>query len=167
MLYPCQSCGKLSLPGKPCPHCSYVYVDQAQQIVGWLQSMAPEQRGAAIAAEPDAHWPATLQRAYPGASPNDAQARFAWEAAILAEAGYHPTSQSWAAQGASLGQVAAFGIFAGAMNSAGQLVVVYSRTGGQAAAAPTQAATKRCPDCAEEVLIEARICRYCRHEFAA
>ena len=27
------------------------------------------------------------------------------------------------------------------------------------------AATKKCPDCAELVLAEARICRFCRHEF--
>lgn len=27
-------------------------------------------------------------------------------------------------------------------------------------------ATKVCPDCAEEVRVEARICRFCRHEFA-
>lgn len=27
--------------------------------------------------------------------------------------------------------------------------------------------TKICPDCAEPVLVEARICRFCRHEFAA
>ena len=33
-------------------------------------------------------------------------------------------------------------------------------------AAHQSRATKRCPDCAEDVLVDARICRYCRHEFA-
>lgn len=27
-------------------------------------------------------------------------------------------------------------------------------------------ATKKCPDCAEDVKVDAKICRYCRHEFA-
>lgn len=33
--------------------------------------------------------------------------------------------------------------------------------------APTSADHQRCPDCAEEVLTAARICRFCRHEFEA
>lgn len=31
---------------------------------------------------------------------------------------------------------------------------------------PAPRATRRCPDCAEDVLAEARICRHCRHVFA-
>lgn len=34
-----------------------------------------------------------------------------------------------------------------------------------AAVRPAQPPTKRCPDCAEAVLAEARICRFCRHDF--
>ena len=33
------------------------------------------------------------------------------------------------------------------------------------APAPDTRPTKRCPDCAETVLADARICRFCRHEF--
>lgn len=31
---------------------------------------------------------------------------------------------------------------------------------------PHDGARKRCPDCAESVRAEAKICRFCRHEFA-
>lgn len=33
-------------------------------------------------------------------------------------------------------------------------------------AAKTSKQTKFCPDCAEEVLAEARICKHCRHQFS-
>jgi hypothetical protein len=38
---------------------------------------------------------------------------------------------------------------------------------GPAGAVVVAPATKRCPDCAEEVRAEARICRFCRYEFSA
>jgi hypothetical protein len=36
-----------------------------------------------------------------------------------------------------------------------------------AAGIPAAATRKPCPDCAEQVLYAARVCRYCRHEFWA
>ncbi|MFB2553363.1 zinc ribbon domain-containing protein [Ensifer soli] len=35
------------------------------------------------------------------------------------------------------------------------------------ASRPETAGTKICPDCAEAVKLDARICRFCRHEFAS
>ena len=32
---------------------------------------------------------------------------------------------------------------------------------------PAVRRVKVCPDCAEEVMVEARICRHCRHEFGS
>lgn len=35
----------------------------------------------------------------------------------------------------------------------------------QQAASPPSQRVKTCPDCAEEVLADARICKHCRHQF--
>jgi DNA-directed RNA polymerase subunit RPC12/RpoP len=161
MLYPCQQCGGLALPNAACPHCGYRAIDHGQAIIAWLSAMTPEQRGGAIAAEPAANWPATLVRAYPGANLQDASARFSWEAGLFAEAGYQPVGQSWSSGGASIGDFAAFGALAAMKSGLGYLTVTYAR-GVPAPAAPP--ATKRCPDCAEEVLagLRAALCHSLR-----
>jgi hypothetical protein len=164
MLYPCPSCGKLALPNRACPHCGYQTVDQGQQIVDWIASLPEEQREATVRAEPEGNWPPTLVRTYPGSTQADAAARFNWEAWMLGLAGYRPVSQTWGSGGANIGDFAVYGAFAALKSNLGFLTVTYSRTAMPAAVVP--AATKRCPDCAEEVLADARICRFCRHEFS-
>jgi len=148
-------------------------VDHGAAIVGWLSQMTPDQRREAIAAEPVENWPTTLSRAYPGRSAQDVTARMNYEAALLYEAGYQVTNQMWGGGGATIGDFALYGLAGAALKTdTSALMVTYSRvapSGGQPRVnvplGETTRATKRCPDCAEEVMAEARVCRFCRHEF--
>jgi hypothetical protein len=163
-----------------CPHCGMATqaaptlprADVGDAIVTWLSRMPPPHRSNAIAAEPASNWPPSLIRSYPGRTQADAAQLFTAEATLLAEAGYQPVSQSWAEGRAGLGRTLAFGLYANVIRPNGFLTVTFNRAPQIPLAPPpgSQAAlqgrpTKRCPDCAEEVLADARICRFCRHEF--
>lgn len=127
MLYPCPQCQKLSRPGIPCGHCGYFPVDHGAAIVSWLAPMTAEQRAIAIANEPAQNWPGSLTRTYPGRDPNEATARYQYEATLLYEAGYRVVSQMWAGGGASIGDYAAFGALAVLRTDTTALVVTFSR----------------------------------------
>jgi hypothetical protein len=43
---------------------------------------------------------------------------------------------------------------------------VFATANATAGADPADAARKKCPDCAEFVQVDARVCRFCRHQFA-
>jgi hypothetical protein len=162
MAYPCTNCGALAVPSAACPSCGSIPNDEGRAIIAWLESIPVEQRASDVAAEPEQHWPSTLVRSYPASNQMDATARFNYEAQLLALAGYQPAGQSWGEGGAKIGDFALYGAFAAlASGRPGYLTVTFTRS----PVAPSARATKRCPDCAEEVLADARICRFCRHEF--
>lgn len=127
MLYPCPNCGKLAMPGQTCPHCGFDQFTVGDAIVQWLSDLTPEARTAAIAAEPVEHWPASLMRVYPGRNPAETQPRFEWESRLLGEAGYQVTSQTYGGGGATIGDFALFGVFAGLKKDTSGLYVNYTR----------------------------------------
>ena len=126
---------------------------------------------------------------YPGRTQADAAAAFGAHATEMATKGYEPISQSWSEGRPGVGRVLAIGLLANSIRPNGYLTVTYRRTGpppmawatskvdprltqGRTAAIAADAPTgedgrvmKRCPDCAEDVRAEARICRFCRYEF--
>lgn len=110
-------------------------------------------------------WSSILVRSYPGRTQADAAAVYAEEAALLAQAGYQPVTQSWGEGRAGVARTAAIELYANVLRPRGFLTVAYARSGVSRPPSASRA-TKRCPDCAEEVLAGAKICRFCRHEFS-
>jgi hypothetical protein len=151
---------------------------------------APLQVGEVIL---ESRLPPVLTRTYHGKPGAVAMLQGA-DAEALAKRHYYPSSQSyvegrWSGVAWVLALLACLflvGIlilfYMLADKPAGDLTVIYERRLPQSApsaqqpiAAPAPApagaaapssATKKCPDCAEAILADARICRFCRYEFA-
>jgi len=160
----CAHCGRQVAPDRErlCNHCGEPF----------LAPLSVEERyGPLIAANSR-----VLIRSYRAKDQAAAAANFRDEAAILAQFGYSPTSQSWAAGQWGCG---AFGLaallailivglllllFLVIVKPEGTLTVTYER---QALNEPVeQTATKICPQCAETVQAAAKLCRFCRFEFS-
>jgi hypothetical protein len=128
----------------------------------------------------------TVVRSYRAGSQEGAVQAFQIDAAQWARRGYYPTTQSWAPGSYGCGAflvalllcVIVVGIivfiYMLVVKPEGTLTVTYEFRAPQLsspqASIPehTESAarpTKRCPQCAEDVLAEARICRFCHYEF--
>ena len=129
-----------------------------------------------------------IVRAYRARSQQAAAPQMQADAERLAAAGYTPVAQSWAqgswGAGAFILAIILILLFGLGLllllalliwRPAGTLTVTYQLREQAtpvglrppASAPPPAPATKVCPDCAETVLADARICRFCRHEFEA
>ncbi len=120
---------------------------------------------------------ATMTRRYAG-SYERAMAAFEADARSLAASDWYPVSQQylpgqWGC-GAWVVAVLLLIFLVGiivlaymiAVRPAGELIATFEhRPAAVAPAGPGVGTTKVCPDCAETVQAEARICRFCRHEF--
>lgn len=124
-----------------------------------------------------------IVRAYRARSQQAAAPQMQADAERLAAAGYAPVAQSWAqgswGAGAFILAIILILLFGLGLllllalliwRPAGTLTVTYElreQATPPSAPAPPAPPTKVCPDCAETVLADARICRFCRHEFGA
>jgi hypothetical protein len=184
---PCPHCGKDIAPDRSytCDHCGGQFrtPEEAAAARRAGETLAPigytATASTSALVEPSAHsvdtWlanakdedlPGTLIRTYPGRTQHDATELFAYEARLLALRGYQPTAQSWADGRPGIRRVVTVGMLASSLRPDGSLTVTYVRNPpASPPAASLERDTKRCPDCAEDVLADARLCRFCRHEF--
>lgn len=108
----------------------------------------------------------------------EAMKAFQADAAVLANQGYLPTVQTWAAGSWGCGSFVLAGLlcFVGIgvlvfiymmiVKPAGILSVTYEyKERAVATAAPMSSTEKTCPNCAEDVKAAAKVCRYCGYSF--
>ncbi|MGF1601091.1 MAG: zinc ribbon domain-containing protein [Thermosynechococcaceae cyanobacterium] len=177
----CRYCGWADQPKKS--ELSGVPADAllAPDIASNLIPGEPETPVTATSKEPK---PRSIIKNYRGTQ-NTALKNFEYDAASMAEAGYHPTSQSWAEgsySSATYLLAAIFILFCGfgllilfylvIVKPAGTLSVTYilsedSQTNHSLdyTAETAMDRGKICPMCAESVKAAARLCRYCGHSF--
>ena len=154
---------------------AYTRAGVSSQRVAWMRTKAHE-----LSSSDGRQPPAILVRTYRG-SESRAMEAYRRDSADLARNGYHPTSQVWAPGtwgcGAFLfafllclilvGLIAL--IYMLIVKPDGVLTVTYQlqpMSTPQMALAPASIGeVKICPQCAEEVKLAAKICRFCSHAF--
>uniref|UniRef100_E6XSF7 PDZ domain-containing protein n=1 Tax=Shewanella putrefaciens (strain 200) TaxID=399804 RepID=E6XSF7_SHEP2 len=120
----------------------------------------------------------TLVKSYVGKE-IEATEQFQKDSKFMASLGYYPVNQQYTQGSYGVGAflialflcffffigILAF-IFMLIVKPAGSLTVTYKRRESEASPAAARSDEKICPDCAEPVKAEAKICRYCRHSFS-